>query len=158
MRDSGSFMENVLHQVFISLKRKEYVLLWLCPSLQQAECYSALGERSPVKHCRAHRGKQRVNYTCNRGPLFFVAFIFFAKKNPRGFINTWGLLTVLILPLDKAFSYSDAPVLWPLPLSAGWSAVWFSFNTHFIPKVSLQGTVSKICVLLKTFLYFQLFC
>lgn len=81
-------MENVLHQVFISLKRKEYVLLWLCPSLQQAECYCVLGEWFPVKHCRAYRGKQQVNYICSRGPLFFVAFILFRKEKNRGFINT----------------------------------------------------------------------
>lgn len=70
-------MENVLHQVFISLKGKEYVLLWSWPSLQQAECYSVLGEWSPVKHCRAQRGKQQVNYICSRGPLSFVALVLF---------------------------------------------------------------------------------
>lgn len=65
---------------FISWKGKEHVLLWLCPSLQQTEYYSILGEWSPVKHCRAHRGKQQVNCICSWGPLFFVAFILFWKE------------------------------------------------------------------------------
>lgn len=74
---------------------------------------------------------------------------FVLKGRSRGFINIWGLLTVLIFPLDKAFRHSIAPVLQLLPLSAGWLAVRFSFNTHFIPKVPLHGIISKICVPLK---------
>lgn len=73
-------MENVLHQVAISLKEKEYILLPFCPSLQQAERCGGLGEPSPVKHIGENN--KRIIFAVE--VLYYLLLLFrFEKKEQR---------------------------------------------------------------------------